>query len=95
MNFNKAITDLNGKPIKERLEDGTEVELTMGKALAPMLAGARKGDALKMFNWALKLHNGEEVELDESDKETLRAFIKADESITNLFEAQLLLALKD
>ena len=81
IDLNKAITDLDGKDI-----EGSN----LGKLVAQMLASASKGDALKYMAWALKLHAGEELELDPSDKETLKHFIKDHEQLTVLSKAQML-----
>ena len=81
INLNKAITDLDGKDI-----EGSN----LGKLVAQMLASASKGDALKYMAWALKLHAGEELELDPSDKETLKNFIKDHDQLTVLSKAQML-----
>ena len=81
INLNKAITDLDGNPI-----EGSN----LGKLVAQMLVTSSKGDALKYMAWALKLHAGEEVELDPSDKETLKNFIKDHDQLTVLSKAQML-----
>jgi uncharacterized protein YecA (UPF0149 family) len=81
INLNKAITDLDGKDI-----EGSN----LGKLVAQMLASATKGDALKFMSWALKLHAGESLELDPSDVETLKNFIKDHDQLTILSKAQIL-----
>lgn len=60
------------------------------KMLAGALASASKGDALKFWDWAKKLFKGEVLDLDKSDQETLKGFIKDSESFTMLSKAQLL-----
>lgn len=81
VNLNKVLTDLDGQEIKDS---------NMGKIAAQMLISATKGDALKFMSWALKLHAGESLELDPSDKETLKNFIKEHEQLTILSKAQML-----
>lgn len=81
IDLNKAILDLDGKEI-----EGSN----LGKLVAQMLVTSSRGDALKFMAWALKLHNGETLELDPSDKETLRNFIKDHEQLTILSKAQML-----
>jgi hypothetical protein len=81
INLNKAIRDLDGKDI-----EGSN----LGKLVAQMLASATKGDALKFMSWALKLHAGESLELDPSDVETLKNFIKEHDQLTILSKAQIL-----
>ena len=61
-----------------------------GKMLAGALASASKGDALKFWDWAKKLFKGEVLDLDKSDQETLKGFVKDCESFTVLAKAQLL-----
>lgn len=81
IDLNKAITDLDGKEI-----EGSN----LGKLVAQMLASSNKGDALKYMSWALKLHAGESLELDGSDAETLKNFIKDHEQLTVLTKAQVI-----
>jgi hypothetical protein len=81
IDLNKSIKDLDGKEI-----EGSN----LGKLVAQMLVTSSKGDALKFMAWALKLHAGETLELDPSDKETLRNFIKDHEQLTILSKAQML-----
>lgn len=81
VDLNKAIKDL----------DGIELEgSNLGKLVAQMLVTSSKGDALKYMAWALKLHAGESLELDPSDKETLKNFIKDHDQLTILSKAQML-----
>jgi hypothetical protein len=61
-----------------------------GKMLAGGLASASKGDALKFWDWAKKLYKGELLDLDKSDQETLKGFVKDSESFTVLAKAQIL-----
>ena len=61
-----------------------------GKMLAGALASASKGDALKFWDWAKKLFKGEVLDLDKSDQETLKGFVKDSETFTVLAKAQLL-----
>ena len=61
-----------------------------GKMLAGALASASKGDALKFCDCAKKLFKGEALDLDKSDQETLKGFVKDSESFTVLAKAQLL-----
>jgi hypothetical protein len=67
-----------------------------GKMLANALASSSKGDALKFWDWAKKLFKGEALDLDKSDQETLKSFVKESESFTVLAKAQILeIFLKD
>lgn len=91
LEFNQALKGLDGESVKDM--DGSEV--TVGKLLAGQLASSNKGDALKMFTWAQKVYNGESLDLDPSDKTTLKDFIKNNEQLTVLAKAQLLMVFKD
>jgi hypothetical protein len=81
IDLNKCLTDLDGNEIKES---------NMGKIVAQMLVSSSKGDALKYMAWALKMHAGESLELDPSDVETLKNFIKDHDQLTILSKAQML-----
>jgi hypothetical protein len=81
INLNNPLTDLDGKEIPDS---------NIGKIVAQMLVTATKGDALKFMAWALKLHAGESIEIDPSDLETLKSFIKEHEQLTILSKAQIL-----
>ena len=81
IDFNKPAKDL----------DGDEMENThLGKLIAKALVNQSKGDPLKYFDWAVKLHKGEVIDLDKADQKTLRAFIETNESITILAKYQIL-----
>lgn len=81
LNLNFDLLDLTEKPI---------VGENAGRIVASVLASETKGDALKLWEWALKLHKGEELELDSSDSETLKNFIKNTDSLTIILKAQVL-----
>ena len=81
INMNLPILDLEGKELPDS---------NIGKLVAQMLVQTSKGDALKYFHWAQKLHAGEELELDPSDSETLKSFVKDHDQITILAKAQAL-----
>lgn len=84
LDFNFNLTDLDGKEI-----DGANC----GKLLANTLIQQTKGDAVKYWEWALALNKGEVLDLDTSDQETLKNFIKESEAVTVLGKAQLLAVL--
>jgi hypothetical protein len=81
INFNKNLLDLDGKEIEKA---------HIGKIIGNALVGATKGDALKYWGWATKMNAGEELDLDKSDTETLKNFIKESEGLTILTKAQAL-----
>jgi hypothetical protein len=84
INLNKNVIDLDGKEIEGA---------NLGKIIAQTLIQSSKGDALKFWSWANKLHAGEELDLDDSDKETFKNFVKDNESLTILTKAQVLKSL--
>ena len=71
--------------------DGTEInDSNMGKIVAQMLITETKGDALKYWDWAQKLYKGEILDLDKSDQEVFKNFIKETEKIPVITKAQIL-----
>ncbi len=71
--------------------DGVELsDSNIGKLVAQMLVSTSKGDALKYFHWAQKLYAGETLDLDPSDSELLKNFIKDNDQLTILVKAQAL-----
>ncbi len=77
--FNFDILGLDKTPI-----------VNAGKLLASALSNGNKGDAIKVYHWALSLYNGEPLHLDKSDEKTLKELIENDQTITILGKAQLL-----
>lgn len=81
LNFNFGLVNL----------DGIEIEnANAGKVLANALVTSTKGDALKMWELAVTLNKGEIVDLDSSDQELIKNFIKDNESLNVLAKGQLL-----
>ena len=85
VDFNFDLLGLDEQPI-----EGANA----GKLLANALAQGSKGDALKFWDWAVKLNKGEILDLDSSDQETMKNFVKDSEGFTVLAKAQLLQILK-
>ena len=85
LNFNFNLVDLDGNQIENA---------NAGKLVANSLVQQSKGDALKFWEWALALNKGEELDLDSSDQETLKKFIKDNENFAIIAKAQLLQVLK-
>lgn len=81
INMNVPILGLDGKELPES---------NVGKLVAQVLVQSSKGDALKFWHWAQKLYTGEPLELDPSDAETLKNFIKENDTLTILSKAQAL-----
>ena len=75
--------------------DGTPAQgLNLGKIIATSLVQQTKGDALKFWDWAVALNKGEALELDSSDQETLKNFVKENENLNIYVKAQFLMAIK-
>jgi len=85
LDFNFNLVDLDGNQIDNA---------NAGKLLANTLIQQSKGDAIKYWEWALSLNKGEILDLDTSDQETLKNFIKDTEVIAVIGKAQLLHILK-
>lgn len=81
IDLNAFIIDLDGSEIKDS---------NMGKIVAQMLITETKGDALKFWDWAQKLYKGEVLDLDKSDQEVFKNFIKDSEKIPIITKAQIL-----
>ena len=85
LDFNFNLIDLDGNQIENA---------NAGKLLANTLVQQAKGDAVKYWEWALSLNKGEIIDLDSSDQETLKNFIKDSENFAIIAKAQLLQVLK-
>lgn len=85
LDFNFNLVDLDNNPIDNA---------NAGKLVANSLVQQSKGDALKFWEWALALNKGEILDLDSSDQETLKNFIKDSENFAIIAKAQLLKVFK-
>jgi type IV secretory pathway protease TraF len=83
LNFN--LVDLDGKAIENA---------NAGKLVANSLVQQSKGDALKFWEWALALNKGEILDLDSSDQDTFKNFVKDNENFAIIAKAQILHKLK-
>lgn len=81
INLNKLAVGLDGKEI-----EGAYI----GKIVAQTLISTAKGDALKFWYWANKLYQGESLDLDPTDAEVLKNFIRDNDTMTILVKAQAL-----
>lgn len=81
IDLNKNVIDLDGNQIEGA---------NMGKIVAQFLINESKGDALKFWDWALKLNKGEVLDLDKSDQETFKSLIKETEKLPIITKAQIL-----
>ena len=81
LNFNFNLVNLDGEELKDA---------NAGKVLANALVQQTKGDAVKLWEIALALNKGEVVDLDSSDQELIKNFIKETELINIIAKGQLL-----
>lgn len=84
IDLNFDLLDLDGNSIKNS---------NVAKLVAGALAQQSKGDALKFWDWAVSLNKGEILDLDSSDQETFKNFIK-DSDFPVITKAQVLHKLK-
>jgi hypothetical protein len=81
LNFNFNLVNL----------DGIEIEnANAGKVLANALVQQPKGDALKIWEISLALNKGEIVDLDSSDQELIKNFIRETDAINIIAKGQIL-----
>lgn len=81
INLNKTVRGLDGKEI-----EGSNI----GKIVSQQMVQTSKGDALKFWYWATKMYEGLPLDLDPTDAETLKAFIRDNDNLTILLKAQAL-----
>jgi hypothetical protein len=85
-NFNVEIKNLLGESILDEKNNPA----TAGKLLAGSLVNQAKGNSIKFYNWALKMYNCEDVNLDKSDVKVLTEYVESNEQLTVLVKAQIL-----
>ena len=85
IDLNFSLTDLDGNAFENA---------NAGKLVASSLVQQSKGDALKFWDWAVALNKGEVLDLDSSDQETFKNFIKDNENFAIIAKAQILHKLK-
>jgi hypothetical protein len=85
IHFDRQLLDLEGKPMKEN-----DQVILLNKSLANNLVSGSRGDAVKFYDWALKLYKDGSLTLDRSDFEMLKKFVESLDSVSILYKAQLL-----
>jgi mannose/fructose/N-acetylgalactosamine-specific phosphotransferase system component IIB len=65
-------------------------KIDLNKCLTDLDGNEIKESNMGNMAWALKMHAGESLELDPSDVETLKNFIKDHDQLTILSKAQML-----
>jgi len=90
-NFNVPFKGLDGKEVTQILEADKPAEvLNLGKLLANRLMSVSEGNSLKLYDLSKRIFNGEEMNIDRSDRKMLIELIEKDKQISNLLKAQLL-----
>lgn len=80
------------------LEDNEVVEngatLTLNKVIAPVMASQNEGvDVMKFYDWSRGIYKGGVIELDRTDLEIIKNFIKDSKQLSVLAKGRLLEAL--
>jgi len=71
--------------------DGKDLpDANMGKILANSLVNNTGADAIKYLDWALKLYNSEEIQLDDADYKKIYKEVENNKQFTRLVIAQIL-----
>lgn len=85
LNFSLPYNNLNGEAffVEEKKQMLNEI---IGNALV----STNKGEALKFYDWAVRLHKGDVILVDKSDLKKIRDFIEDSETMFILCKAQLL-----
>jgi hypothetical protein len=86
VNLNFDLLDLDGNTI---------LNSNAGKLVANSLVQQAKGDPLKFWEWALALNKGESLDLDTSDSEIFKNFVKDSENFPIIAKAQIIKALNN
>lgn len=79
VDLNFEILDLDGKAIN-----------TANKLIAGLLMSETKGDAEKLYDWAIQLFSSKVIELDNSDFERFKTLVKGSERISIIAKAPIL-----
>lgn len=84
--------DLN-RPLKDL--EGNDVEgSNAGKLLSPQLISVSQGNIVKHMDWALALHKGQPITVDNADLEYLRKFVENRDTLSILAKHRILEMLK-
>jgi len=84
--------NFSGKPLNDL--DGKEIPGSdMGSIVGQTLVSGTEGDAIKLYELALRIKQGE-VTLDTSDAELLERHVRESKTLTILAKGQILLELK-
>jgi hypothetical protein len=87
-NFNHALLDLDGSPVKD--DEGNVITLGHALANALVLTEQTHGNADKIYHWAITLHNGKPLLLTEKDRHLLIHLIRHHTPVTILLRKRVL-----
>lgn len=79
INLNFPINDLEGKELANA-----------GKIIGGNLVAITEGEALKFYDWAVKLHNGESIKVDNADYKKIYEFVENSKGLPILTKAQVM-----
>lgn len=68
---------------------------TLGRVLGNQLVASNRSDAVKYYDWAIALYNGQAIEVDKSDFNKIKDFVDKHEGMIVLAKAQILQALDE
>lgn len=81
IDLNHPLQDLDGNPINDT---------NLGKNIAAQLVTVAQGNVVKHYDWAVALHRGKPIEVDNADFDYLKHFVENSASITILGKKQIL-----
>ena len=81
IDLNHPLQDLDGNPIADS---------NLGKNMAAQLVTVAHGNVVKHYDWALALHRGKPIEVDQADLDYLKKLVEDSASITILGKKQIL-----
>lgn len=70
--------------------DGKELDQNAGTLMANLLSNSNTKTPVKFWEWAVKFHAGQTLEITTDDLKLLRDFIENSEALTALAKAQIL-----
>jgi len=79
IDLNFELVDMHGKVIS-----------TAGKLVCGFLMSELKGDAEKLYDWAIKLNLGEKLSIDNADFNTLKTLIKTTERLSVMVKGPII-----
>lgn len=86
LDLNFPITQINGEAFENEKQ-------TVGQLFANALVSQAKGDPLKYYGWGILLATNKPIELDESDLQTLKEFVRSSENMTILLKGPVMQAI--